>query len=181
MAIKLKSGTPNCTLPFERSTKIATPATTPPVGANDVHSFLHATAFRHHVFDHEDFFSGRNLEAAAQDEFAIFLFGKNESHAKLPGDFLSDDETAHGRSNHGGRSQRADFAGEFRAELLDDRHLLQGQRALEELAAVQTTTQDEMSFEQRAAIAENLQHLILRHARDGKREVSSSKFQVRQA
>jgi hypothetical protein len=41
--------------------------------------------------------------------------------------------------------------------------LLEGERALKELAAVQTAAQDEMAFEQRAAVAKNLENFVLCH------------------
>lgn len=49
------------------------------------------------------------------------------------------------------------------ADFLDDRHLLERQRALEELATVQTAAQDEMTFEQGAGVAKNLQDFFFRH------------------
>ncbi len=61
--------------------------------------------------------------------------------------------------------KRFDLGCQRRAEFFDDRHLLQRERALEELAAVQTAAQDEMAFEQRAGVAENLQNFVLSHRR----------------
>ena len=52
-----------------------------------------------------------------------------------------------------------------RAELLDDWHLLQGQRALKVLAAVQSAAQHKMAFQQRAAVAEDLQDFVSGHGR----------------
>ena len=62
-----------------------------------------------------------------------------------------------------------------RAEFFDDGHLLQGERALEVLPAVQTAAKEEMPFEQRASVAENLQHLVLSSC--GQSSGSSFKFQ----
>jgi hypothetical protein len=41
--------------------------------------------------------------------------------------------------------------------------LLEREGALKELTAMQSAAEDEMAFEQRAAIAENFQNVVLRH------------------
>jgi hypothetical protein len=41
--------------------------------------------------------------------------------------------------------------------------LLERERALKKLPAVQAAAEDEMPFEQRAAVAENFQNVVLRH------------------
>ena len=55
------------------------------------------------------------------------------------------------------------FRRERRAEFFDDGHLLERERALKKLAAVQPAAKDKMAFEQRAAVAENLQDFVLCH------------------
>ena len=59
----------------------------------------------------------------------------------------------------------ADFVRQRLAELFDDGHLLEGERALKVLAAVEAAAQDEMAFEQRAGVAENLEDFVLCHGR----------------
>ena len=73
----------------------------------------------------------------------------------------------------------SDFAGERRAEFFDDGHLLEREGALKKLAAVQSAAEDEMAFEQRAGVAENLQNFVLRHRGEilsPKSKVQSPKF-----
>ncbi len=55
------------------------------------------------------------------------------------------------------------FAARACSELLDDRHLLKRQGALEELPAVQAAAQNEMAFEQGAGLAEQGQGFFVRH------------------
>ena len=174
--MRLTVGTPRFTAPLERSTTIATPATVPPLRADDVNRLLHAAAFGHDILDDENFFAGRNFETAPQNEFALLFFHEDEAHAKLPRDFLADDESAHRRRDDGDRAERFDFCRERRAEFFDGGHLLERERALEKLPAVQTAAEDEMAFEQRAAVAENLENLILCHRRSFKFSVFSFKL-----
>src|ERR1035441_7652293 len=135
------------------------------VGANNVNRLLHATALGHDILDNENFFSGCNLEPAPQDEFAVLFFHEDETDAELPRHFLADYESAHRWRNDRDRAERFDLRRQRRAELLDDRHLLEREGALEKLPAVQTAAEDEMAFEQRSAIAENFQNVVLRHRR----------------
>jgi hypothetical protein len=58
------------------------------------------------------------------------------------------------------------FLSQRAADFFHDGHLLQSQRTLEELAAVQTAAQNKMAFEQRAGIAENLENFVFRHGRE---------------
>lgn len=131
--------------------------------ANDIESFLDAAAFGDDVFDDEDFFAGRNLEAAAKGEFAFLLFDEDEANAELAGDFLAEHEAAHGRRNDGSSAEVANFGGEFSAEFFDDGHLLEGEGALEKLAAMKATAKDEMAFEQSAGVAEDLENVLSGH------------------
>ena len=162
--IRLNIGTPKFTVPPERSTAMATPDDLPAVCANDVHGLLNAPPFGDHVLHDQDLLAGGNLESAPQRQFALLLLDKDEPQAQLPGHFLAEHQPAHGRRDDRHRAQRPNLARQFRAELLDDRHLLQGQRALEVLAAVQSAAEHEMAFQQRAALAENLQDFVPGHA-----------------
>ena len=53
-------------------------------------------------------------------------------------------------------SERTNLSRQLRPELLDNRHPLQGQRALKVLAAVQSAAEHKMAFQQRATLAEDL-------------------------
>jgi hypothetical protein len=133
------------------------------VGANDVHGFFNATALGDDVFDYQNSFARFNFEAAAQSEFAFFFLDENEAGAELACDFLADHEAAHRRRDHGGWREGFNLIREGVAEAFDDGHLLEGEGALEKLAAMQAAAEDEMSFEERTGIAKNLKHVGLCH------------------
>lgn len=134
------------------------------MGAHDGDGFPHAAALGDDVFDEENFFTGRDFEAATEDEFAFLLFHKNETQAKLACDFLADDESAHRGRDDGGGAEGPEFFRERAAEFFDDRHLLQREGALEKLAAVQPAAEDEVAFEERAGFAEKSKGFGVRHA-----------------
>ena len=143
--------------------------------ADDVNRLLHPAALGHDVLDDEDFLAGRNFESAPQHELALLFFWKNEPYAKLPRDLLADDESAERGRDDGNGAERAGLVGERVPDLFDDGHLLEREGALEELAAVQTAAEDEMAFEQRAAVAENFQNFVLCHGMSFKFQVASFK------
>ncbi len=146
------------------------------VGADNIDCLLGAAAFGDHVFDDQYFFAGRDFEAAPQNEFAFLFFNEDEAALELTGNFLAKHETAHRRGNNGDRAERTDLGGEGRAEFFDVGHLLQRKGALEELAAVQAAAQEEMSFEQRAGVAEDLQHFVFGHGANGRIKAGKLKF-----
>src|ERR1035441_2853583 len=135
-----------------------------PVFADDVQGFLNAPSFGDHVFDDQDSLASGNLEPAPQRQFASPLLHEDKPQAKLPGDFLAEHQAAHSGGDNRHRSQRTDFPCQFRTELLDDRHPLQGQRALKVLAAVQSAAEHKMAFQQRAALVKDLQDFVPGHA-----------------
>ena len=130
---------------------------------DNVERFLDAPAFSNDVFDDQYFFLWRNFESAAQRKLAVFFFGEDEAETELPGNFLADDEAAHRGGNDGGRSEVAGFGGEFSAEFFDDGHLLEGDGALKELAAVESAAEDEVALKQRAGVAEDLEDFVIGH------------------
>jgi len=136
------------------------------MGADDVDGFLDAAALGDDVLDDEHFFARRNFEAAAQDEFAILFFHKYKAGLELAGDFLAEDEPTHGRRNDGGGAERTNASGKRGAEFFNGGHLLERDGALEELPAVQAAAKEEMAFEQRAGVAEDLQHFVFGHGDD---------------
>ena len=74
---------------------------------------------------------------------------------KLPRDFLADDQPAQRGRDDGDGAERSNLVRQRAPDFFDDGHLLEGEGALKELAAVQAAAEDEMAFEQRAAVAEN--------------------------
>ena len=103
------------------------------VGADDVEGFLDTPAFGDDVLDDQQAFSRLDLESTAQDEFSLLLFHEDEAALQLPRDFLSDDQSAHGRRDDGLDVESGSFRREGGPEALHDGHLLQRLGALEEL------------------------------------------------
>ena len=145
------------------------------VRTDNINRLLDATAFGHHVFDDKGFFAGCNFESAPQLELAFLFFRKDEPRAKLSRDFLSNDQPAECRRDDGAGAELAGLVGECAAEFFDDGHLLEREGALKVLAAVQSAAKDEMAFEQRAGVAENLENFVLCHASSFRFQVSSFK------
>jgi len=133
------------------------------IGADNVDGFLDAAAFGDDVFDDQHRFFGGDFESASKDESAFLLFGENESAGELAGDFLAQDESAHGGGNDSGWFEVADFCREGGADFLNDGHLLEGEGALEILTAVQTAAEDEMTFQQGTRVPEDLKHFVFGH------------------
>jgi hypothetical protein len=60
-------------------------------------------------------------------------------------------------------------------DFFDDGHLLEREGALKVLAAVQAAAENEMAFEQRAAVAEDLENFVLCHELSFKFQLPSFK------
>jgi hypothetical protein len=135
--------------------------------ANDVNRFLDATAFGDDVFYDDQAFAGSDFESPSEDEFPFFFLDENEPAPELSGNFLAEHESAHGWGDDSGGTEVAEFVGERVAEFFDDWHLLEGESALEILAAVEAAAENEMAFKQRAGIAEHLEDFIAGHAAHG--------------
>ena len=128
---------------------------------DDVCAFNDAPAASYDIFRDEDFFARCDFKIAAQNEFVVFFFRKNEAHAELAGDFLSDDQAAHRGREHGFdtevfqlRQKEFDEAGNFV-------HVLANLRALKIVCAVQAATQDKMPGKECFAFFENIEDFVL--------------------
>ena len=117
------------------------------------------------ILDHEDFLERSKTESPAQDEMALLFFGEDEAYSQLPGHFLPDNQATHGGCDDGDSAQGSDFVCKRRAESFHGWHVLQGEGALEELAAAQAAAEDEMAFEQGTGFAENVEDFGGRHVR----------------
>lgn len=131
--------------------------------ADDFQGFRGSPAAGDDVFDDEGTFSLSEVESAAEDEGALLFFCENEAQPQLAGDFLSDDQAAHGWGDDGGRVPGAGAVGEGAAEAFDGGHILEGQGALEELSGAEAATEDEMAFQEGAGAAENVEDFGLGH------------------
>lgn len=133
---------------------------------DDIQCLLNATATGDNVFQYDKAFARINSKAAPQSETALFLFYKDEPQAQLAGDFLADDESAHGRGDDRDGAKVSNSVGEGGAEAFNDWHALEGQGALEILAAVQAASKNKVTIKQRACFLENLQSFTFRHGNE---------------
>jgi hypothetical protein len=135
------------------------------VPPHDVDGFLYATAARDDVFGHDEFLARRDLKAAPQDQAARLFLHEDVAFPQRAADFLADDDAAEGRGDDGVALEAAQFIGEPSANIRRDRGVLQKDRALEELPAMQTGTQNEMAVEQGARLAEERKQVVAHLAR----------------
>jgi hypothetical protein len=75
-------------------------------------------------------------------------------------DFLADDDSAEGRGDDRIALDVAQLISEPPAHVSSDVRVLQEQRALEELPAVQAGTQNEMAVKQRARLSKERQQIL---------------------
>src|SRR6266852_6603600 len=132
----------------------------PTAAADNVDRFLHASAARHDIFDHDEFFIWRNLKAAAQDKFALVFFDKNMSLAQRPSDFLANDNSAQSRGDDCVAIKFAQLIREPSTNFCGDLSVLKEQGALEILLAVQAGAQNEVAIEQRASFAKKCKKIF---------------------
>jgi hypothetical protein len=118
------------------------------VCANNGKRFLDPATLSDHILNDEHAFAEGDFEAAPEDKLALFFFGEDEAALQLAGDFLADDEAAHGWSDDGLDILGANFFGKRSSKPFHIGHLLEGNGALEILAAVQTGAQDEVTFKE---------------------------------
>jgi hypothetical protein len=127
---------------------------------DDVDCFLHAAAAGDDVFGYDEAFVRRNLEAAPEDEAASFLFGKDMAFAQGTSHFLPDNDSTESWRNDSIALNSAEFIGELAADARRDLGMLEEERTLEELPAVQARAEQEMSVEQRARFSEKRQQIV---------------------
>jgi hypothetical protein len=121
---------------------------------DDGQGFLNPPALGHDILDHQHPFPRLYLEASTEDESAFLLLHKDESGSKLTGNFLTNHQTTHGRGNHRLDLQMANPVGERRTETLDDGHLLESERALEELTGMKSAPEYKVAVQQGPGLSE---------------------------
>ena len=136
----------------------------PAMRANDVQGFLHASALGHDILDTRIFSPAAILKPRRKTSLPSSFSTKiNRSPScratswPMTSPPIAGETTVTAPSGFNFRRQR-------RAEFFDDGHLLECERALKKLPAVQSAAQNEMAFEQRARVAKNLQRFVFCHA-----------------
>jgi hypothetical protein len=130
------------------------------VGVDDIDRFLHAPTASHDVFGHNEPFVRPNLETAPQDEAAGFFLNEDVAFPKCAAHFLADDDSAEGGGDDGVALNAAQLIGQPSANVRGDAGVLQEQRALEELPAVQARPQNEMTVEKSAGLSEEGEQIV---------------------
>jgi len=125
----------------------------PAMRTNDVDCFLDASTAGDDILYDDEFFIRRYLEAASQNQFAIFFFDKDVAFAQRAADFLAHDNPAKGGGDDCVAIKFAQFVGEPSTHFCSDLGVLKEYRALEIFAAVQAGAQNEMALEQGPSFA----------------------------
>jgi hypothetical protein len=137
---------------------------------DNLEGLLDASALGDNILDDQHAFTRSDLESTPEDQIPLLLLREDEPASELPGDFLSDHQAPHRGRDHRLDLKTRDPLGNRRPELFNDRHLLKGQGALEELAGVQSAAKDKMPFEECTGLTEEIQGFSVCHAARLKRE-----------
>src|SRR5262249_46325569 len=132
----------------------------PAMGTDDIDCFLNTAAARHHILHDDEFFVRRNLKTAAQGKFAFVLFDKDVAFAEGTPDFLADNNSPESWGDDRVTIKFPQFIGELSAHLRSDVGVLQEDRTLEILAAMQARAQNEVAIQQRTGLAEKREKIF---------------------
>src|SRR5579885_1326726 len=121
-------------------------------------------AGRDHVLDDENLLAGPDGEASPQSHAPFFALSPDRADAERPRDLPADDDAADCRRDDRLDVLAAEALSDGATERLGLRRVLQHERALEVLRAVQAARQNEVAFEQRARPPEPFDDLFLPHA-----------------
>lgn len=122
--------------------------------AHDVDRFLDAPPACDHIFRDDEALARRDLKPAPQHQPSGVFLREDMAFTERAAYFLSYDDAAEGRGYHRVAFDAAQLLRQAPANISCDAGVLEQQRALEELAAVQAGAQDEMPVEQRAGLPE---------------------------
>jgi hypothetical protein len=101
--------------------------------------------------------AGRDCEAAAKDEAArAVLLREDMSFPKVPGDFLSDNDSPDGRRDYHGGRVISELICQKTTHPRRDGGILQEERALEEVPAMQPGAKDEVPTKQGSRAMEKI-------------------------
>ena len=130
------------------------------VRLDDINRFLDAATAGHHVFGHNEPLVRPNQKTAPEDEPAGFFLHEDVPLPQGASHFLADDDSAEGGGDDAVALDVAQLIGEPSADVGRDARVLEEQRALEELPAVQARPQNEMAVEERASLAKEREQIF---------------------
>jgi hypothetical protein len=128
--------------------------------ADDVDRFLDASASGYDVFGHDEPLVGPNLKTTPEDEAAHVFFHENVPFPERAAHFLADNDATKGRGDDGVAFESAQFIREPSTNIGGNVGMLQKQRALEKLPAVQARAQNEMALKQRPSPAKERKQIL---------------------
>ncbi len=129
--------------------------------AHDLDRFLHSAAPGHNVLGDQKLLARRDCKAAPKHEPArAVLLRKNMSFLKVPGDFLSDNDSPDSWRDYRRGRIFSELLCQQAAYARGDRGILQQERTLEELSTMQPGAKDEVPTEQGSRAVEEIEDVI---------------------
>ena len=121
---------------------------------DNLKGLLNAATPGDNIFNDQKTVAGVDLKPPAQDQPVFLFLRKNVRKPEGARHFVSDDQSSKRGRDGALRAQGAYFFGKLSADLRRDPGVLQQQRALEKLPAVQARAEQEMTVEKRAGLPE---------------------------
>jgi hypothetical protein len=118
-------------------------------------------AARHDIFRHDKLLATRNCKGAAQDQAAGLFIGNICRSPNERPTSLAEIDSDERRRDHAIAFEVSQFVRELRADPRRDVRVLEEERALEKLPAVQTGPEHKVPFQQSAGLAEHRQRIVV--------------------
>lgn len=125
--------------------------------SNNINCLLHTATTRHDVLGHDESLSRLDLETSHHETALAVLLDEDVTRIQMARDLLADhDATDRGRNDRV-VLVAAQFVGKQAAHMRGDARMLEQDRALEKLTAVQATAKNKMAVQQCAGLAEEIE------------------------
>ena len=125
-----------------------------------MNGLLYPSTAGDNIFGNNKGFARCDGETTAQDKAArTILLDKDVLLAEMARHFLTHDDSSDGRRNYRRGGKVFKFLGQQSADMRGHRGILQQQRALEELAAVQARSKNKVTLQEGARLAEEVENV----------------------
>ena len=129
--------------------------------SNDLDRLLQPSTPRDHVFGNEESLSGTNDKASTEDQAArTILLRENMPFPQMAGHLLADDDPADGRRDNSRRRVGLELAGKAPANLRGNGGILQQQRALKELPAMQARAKNKVAVQKGSGPVKKIKNVV---------------------
>ena len=132
-------------------------------GTDQINSLLHASAFGHHVFRHNDLFARTDREAAFEHQLIVFLVRENCLDPEGTGQFLAYQDPADCGGNDRFRTEVFHAFRQCAAKFFRHIGITEKQSALEKFIAVHAAAQNKMSIQQCSRILKTFDDFLICH------------------